>query len=352
MGSLYVLGARQRKLFLRKEEEWNLYESALILHLDTCTGEVRTCVEYKSPLEATASEHSSSVFKSGTLVGDTLYTCTSTEVLIFKLPEFRLIGHVSLPCFNDLHHVTPTPDGNMLVANTGLDMVLKLTPEGDVLGEWSVLDADPWDRFSRDIDYRKVDSTKPHQSHPNFVFQLNADIWVTRFRQRDAICLTGRHKRIEIGVQLPHDGLLRGNRIYFTTVDGRIVIANRQTLQVDETIDLRSMSDSGTLLGWCRGLLPIDERRMWVGFTRVRKTKLAENILWVRNILRDGVGEKRTHIALYDIVDKRCLQKFDLEQHGMNIVFSIFPAAAAEPELATASADRRAVSALPAEQIL
>jgi hypothetical protein len=36
-----------------------------------------------------------------------------------------------------------------------------------------------------------------------------------------------------------------------------------------------------------------------------------------------------------------------LEQHGMNIVFSIFPAAAAAPELASAP-----VSELPAEQIL
>jgi hypothetical protein len=347
MGSLYILGARQRKLFLRKEEEWNLYESALILHLDTQTGEVRTCIEYKSPTETTANEHSSSVFKSGTLVGNTLYTCTSTEVLVFKLPEFKRIGHISLPCFNDLHHVTPTPDGNLLVANTGLDMVIKLTPQGKVLAEWSVLDEDPWARFSRAIDYRKVDSTKPHLSHPNFVFQLNTEVWVTRFRQRDAICLNGRPRRIEIGVQLPHDGLLRGNRIYFTTVDGRIVIANRQTLQVDEIIDLRSMGEGEATLGWCRGLLPVDERKMWVGFTRVRKTKLAENILWVRNILRDGVREKRTHIALYDIAEKQCLKKFDLEQHGMNIVFSIFPAAAAAPEVASAP-----VSALPAEQFL
>ena len=352
MGGLYILGARQRNLLLRKEEEWNLYESALILHLDTSTGEVRICVEYKSPPEATANDHSSSIFKSGTLIGDILYTCTSTEVLIFKLPEFTQMARISLPCFNDLHHVSPGPDGNLLVANTGLDMVIKLTPQGEVLDEWSVLDEDPWARFSRAIDYRKVDSTKPHQSHPNFVFQLDSEIWVTRFRQRDAICLNGRRRRIEIGEQFPHDGLLRGNRIYFTTVDGKIVIVNRQTLQVDEIIDLRSINNGETMLGWCRGLLPVDERKVWTGFTRVRKTKFAENILWARSILRDGVREKRTHIALYDIGEKRCLQKCDLEQHGMNIVFSIFPAAPAAPELGTPSAGASTVSELPAGQIL
>src|SRR5579863_1128483 len=125
MAGLYVLGARQRKLFLKHEEEWNLYESALILHLDTETGEVRTCVEYKSPPPARANEHSSVVFKSGTLAGDILYACTSTEVLIFKLPQFERIGYISLPCFNDVHHVTLSRDGNLLAASTGLDMVVK-----------------------------------------------------------------------------------------------------------------------------------------------------------------------------------------------------------------------------------
>jgi hypothetical protein len=35
--------------------------------------------------------------------------------------------------------------------------------------------------------------------------------------------------------------------------------------------------------------------------------------------------QKPTHIALYDILDKRCLQEVDLEPYGMNIIFSIFP---------------------------
>jgi len=42
-----------------------------------------------------------------------------------------------------------------------------------------------------------------------------------------------------------------------------------------------------------------------------------------------------THIELYDIVDKRCLQEFDLEPYGMNVIFSIFPAAAPANEIQT-----------------
>jgi hypothetical protein len=326
MDCLYALGARQRKLLIKKEEEWNLYESALILELDPKSGTARTRVEYKSPPEVRAHEHSSVIFKAGTIVGNTLYACTATEVLIFSLPEFRQVGYVSLPSLNDVHHVAPSSDGNLLVANTGLDMVIKFNSNGEVLSEWAVLDEAPWSRFSRDIDYRKVDSTKPHQSHPNFVFQLNGETWVTRFLQRDAICLDHRTKRIDIAVQSPHDGLICGDRIYFTTVDGKIVIANPRTLQVEEIVDLKQINGSGALLGWCRGVLPLDERRIWVGFTRIRKTQFRENILWVRNIFREGMIEKATHIALYDIVDRQCLQEFDLEHHGMNIIFSILPA--------------------------
>ena len=326
MSGLYVLGGRQKKLRLKTEEEWNLYEAALLIELNIETGKAEKRVEYRTPADARAGDNASHLFKAGTLIDNLLYTCTSTEVLIFRLPEFTQIGYVSLPCFNDLHHVTPSSDGNLLVANTGLDMVVKFTREGEMLKVWSVLEEDPWSRFSKTVDYRKVASTKPHQSHPNFVFELDQVPWVTRFRQRDAICLAQPEKRIDIAVQTPHDGVVREDQVYFTTVNGCIVIANRHSLKVDQVIDLKEIDDQKSLLGWCRGLLPVDERRVWVGFSRVRKTAFTENVLWVKNVIREGMGEKPTHIALYDIVDKRCLAEFDVEPYGLNVVFSVFPA--------------------------
>ena len=55
----------------------------------------------------------------------------------------------------------------------------------------------------------------------------------------------------------------------FTTVDGKVVIADTRTLAVTEVIDLRDMHDKDLLLGWCRGLL-LDGDRLWVGFSRMR----------------------------------------------------------------------------------
>ena len=326
MAQLYVLGGKQRNLALKLEEEWNLYESALILKVDTESGAVQVCVEYKTPQAAKAHKDSSSVFKSGTLIGDILYACTNTEVLVFKLPDFEIVNYISLPCFNDVHHITPSHDGSLLVVSTGLDMVLRLTPKGEVIEEWSTLEEPPWTRFSRSIDYRKVESTKPHQSHPNFAFEIGPDLWATRFQQRDAICLTQTGRTIDIAVERPHDGVVVGDQIHFTTVDGRIAIANAKSLRIDGLIDLTSIDDPNALLGWCRGLLPLGQTKFWVGFTRVRKTRIHENILWVKRVFKEGMIEKPTHISLYDLAERKRLRELDLEAHGMNIVFSIFPA--------------------------
>jgi hypothetical protein len=326
MGRLYVLGTRRKRIVLKEETEWDLYDAALILEVDLDRGKVRTCVEYESPPEARPADKSSTIFKSGTLCGDTLYACTKTEVLIYKLPGFERIGYISLPCFHDVHHVTPACDGTLLVANTGLDMVVKVSLDGELLHARSVLDEPPWTRFSRTVDYRKIHTTKPHKAHPNFIFQLNGDLWVTRFHQRDAICLSDFGRRIDIAVEAPHDGVVVGDEILFTSVDGRVIVANGQNLRLTEVIDLKQIDGQESLLGWCRGLLPLDKRKTWVGFSRIRKTWYQENVQWAKGVLREGMREKPTHISLYDLAEKRCVQEFDLEAHGMHVVFSIFNA--------------------------
>jgi hypothetical protein len=319
---LYVSGGRLRSTIFRKLEEWQSCEQALVIELDPEKNLSRRCVEYVSPPEVCADGLPAVLFKSASLQGNKLYTCTSTEVLVYELPTFRLQHYVSLPYFNDLHHVCPTDQGTMLVAVTGLDMVVEITTTGSLVREWSVLGGDPWARFSPKTDYRKIATTKPHQSHPNHVFELDREVWVTRLQQRDAICLSAPGARIDIAVQSPHDGYILDDRIYFTTVDGHIVIANPKTLQVEKTIDLNQMSNqAGQTLGWCRGVLPLDERWLWVGFTRVRPTKFVENIAWVRNGYTHQ--HKPTHLALYDLERKMRVQEIELEPHGIGVVFSL-----------------------------
>jgi hypothetical protein len=122
-------------------------------------------------------------------------------------------------------------------------------------------------------------------------------------------------------VQRPHDGFLFNDFLYFTTVDGHVVIANPRTLKVERVIDLNKFSGSnGETLGWCRGLLPLDERLLWVGFSRLRPTKFRENLNWIRQ----KRNQRPSHIALYDIESGTCLEEIETEPHGIGVVFSLF----------------------------
>jgi hypothetical protein len=317
----YISGGRQRSSLFRKLEEWQSSEQALLIELDPVTGKSITRVAHVSPPEVCADELPAITFKAATLQQNRFYACTSTEVLIYEVPSFRRLHYISIPCFNDLHHVCPTVRGTLLVAVTGLDMVVEMTLAGELLREWNVLGEAPWQRFSRNVDYRKVATTKPHRSHPNHVFELDGEVWVTRLIQRDAICLSKPGPRIDVSVQRPHDGFSSGNRIYFTTVDGHVVIANRETLQVMQTVDLNQISQpAGHVLGWCRGILPLDERWLWAGFTKIRPTKLMENLVWIKNGPRQ---DRASHVALYDLERQKCELEIDTEPHGIGVVFGL-----------------------------
>ncbi|HJZ47163.1 MAG TPA: hypothetical protein VKE41_08355 [Roseiflexaceae bacterium] len=323
MRSLYVTGGQQRtgRPLTASATDWYEYQQGLILEVIPETGEVHRRVAYVSPPEACAEENPQILFKSGALLDDRMYVCTQTEVLIYTLPEFRQAGYLSLPCFNDLHHVRPTSAGTLLVANSGLDMVLELTPGGGVLNEWSVLGEAPWSRFSRAIDYRKGVSTKPHAAHPNYVFTLGEEVWATRFQQQDAICLTSGDRRIPIGIERVHDGVLHEGRLFFTTVNGHVVIANPASLKVEEIVDLNGMHAADTLLGWCRGIL-LDGTKAWIGFSHIRPTKFRENLAWVVRGFRQVLP---TRLACYDLARRCCVAEIDLQAHGLDAVFGILP---------------------------
>ena len=321
---LYVVGGRQRTLrpLAAGMTDWYEYERALIVELDTSSREASVSVDYVSPADVCPPEDPAILFKSGTLVGDRLYVCTQTEVLVYRVPSFERIGYVSLPMFNDVHHVRPTPTGSLLIANTGLDMVVETTPAGELIRLWNVLGEDPWARFSPDIDYRRVPTTKPHLAHPNHVFHIGDEPWATRFQQKDAISLVDSTRRIDIGLERVHDGVVHGDRVYFTTVDGKVAIADIDSLAIVEVIDLTAAHPKDTLLGWARGLM-IDGDHLWVGFSRIRPTKFRENVGWVLRGLKRDFG---THVGCYDLRTRRLVVQIPVEEFGLSAIFGIFRA--------------------------
>lgn len=321
MNSIYVVGGQQRTLrTLISDPQWYNYEKGVVVQVDPELREVSTRLAYVSPPEVCPDKDPPILFKSGTCVGDQLYLCTQTEVLIYQVPTFEQIGYLSLPCFNDVHHVRPTPDGNLLIANSGLELVLEVTLAGEVLREWNVLGEDTWGQLARDYDYRKI-NTKPHRSHPNYVFYIDDEPWATRFHQMDAVSLIDPSRRIHIEGERVHDGVVYEGYVYFTNVDGKVIVVHPRSLKVEERIDLTTMHDSDTLLGWCRGIL-FDGRFLWAGFSRIRATKFRENIGWAS---RGFKAVSPTHIACYDLERRHCVLDINLEPQ-LNAVFSIHPA--------------------------
>ena len=328
--TLWVVGGEQRVLF-SKPNEWSEYQKALVVRVQD--GQPQRVLEYQSPPEHCPDVMPSHVFKAATIDGDTAWLCTQTEVLVCDFPSFRIRRVISHPCFNDLHHVMPGPDGTLFVAVTGLDAVAELSPEGEVLGLTSVLGGSPWDdRFSPDVDYRKIPTTKPHRSHPNYLFFVDGRPWVTRFQQRDAVPVDGHlngRGAFEVGTQGIHDGHVEGDRLFFTTVDGCVVSFDLATGE-KSVVDLNQIRqpDDDRPLGWCRGLLPAGEDKVWVGFTRIRYTTLRRNLSWIRHGFRETEHHRMhpTRIALYDLRSSSLLRQIDMEEAGIGAVFSIHQA--------------------------
>jgi hypothetical protein len=324
---LHVIGGEQRKprSIRDAQQDFHGYSAGLVVGLDTRTGVGKRLLTYVSPPELTGGPNGAMSFQAASLQDDLLYMCTETEVLVYRRPEFELVHHISIPWFNDVHHVRPTPAGTILVASAGLELVIEMTADGEVRRMWNVLGEDPWERFDSSIDYRRIASTKPHRGHPNFIFMLGEEIWATRFHQGDALCLTSPDKRIHISDKRIHDGVLHDGLLYFTVVDGSVVVVDSESLERVEVIELKDFHPNRSdLLGWCRGVL-VDGDHLWLGFSRIRPTKFRENVAWVSRGFRGGLP---THVACYNLADRTCEAEYDLEPTGLAAIYSIFPAVA------------------------
>jgi hypothetical protein len=314
-----LVGGEQRLAF-RQREEWRRFGCAVVVRLRE--GKLERVLEHRVAEERRAGE-GSHCFKAATFTDDRAYLCTDTEVLVCTLPDLEVESVLSLPCFNDLHHVAPGPSGTLFVVSTGLDSVVEVTPDGAMLRAVHVLGGSTWDRFSPDVDYRKVASTKPHRSHPNYVFFRDGEPWVTRFEQRDAVPLADAGRQAApIAPAGIHDGHAHEGRMLFTGVDGRVVAVG-ESGRVERDVLLSGHDERGTA-GWCRGLLPLDGRA-WVGFTLLRVTELRHNLSWLANRLRGTEPEVYlpTRIALHDLATGALLEETRTDGVGLDAIFSI-----------------------------
>ncbi len=347
------MGGRQRRNAI-DVDEWHAYEKAIIAEIDLKDDSAKVVVEYETPKELCSDNQPAIVFKAGDLSGDgkSLLVCTQTEIIEFSTESWNSVFHYSHSSFNDLHHACydRTDSARILVANTGLDQVVAIRKNGSTAElEWSksVTLEPTWDRFDPKTDYRTVATTKPHFSHPNFVFQADGRIFATRFHQQDVIDIATAESVLKIEAGNPHDGIVRPQRVvdsfketplddnqsasesavvYFTTTNGSIVGYDLDSGQETCRVDLKSIEGNSELLGWCRGLCFETNELVWAGFSRIRPTWLRKNISWIKQGFqaKGQYGTRPTRIVNYNLLDQTVRKSFDLESIGINAVFGIY----------------------------
>ncbi|WP_026377135.1 GNAT family N-acetyltransferase [Aestuariibacter salexigens] len=285
------------------------YDRGIIAQLNfsergECTYDIK--VEYSGQGD-TLHENTNRVFKSASVTSNNaLLVPTETTIKKYDLTNFNLLQSISHPTFNDIHHVIQK--GNIIYAvNTGRDEVIKLDEHGQILDYFptvSGLLSRP-----RKEDYRLIPSTKPHIAHPNYCFELDNEVWVTRCDFMDAIKLSDPNERIFIGDNLVHDGVLSQSVLMFTTVNGLIKCYDARTRRHTNEVNLAKLSPH--IRGWYRGICALNKRLVVVGVSALRSSKRVMD------------SAQSSQLLVVDLVDHKIVSRVDLSPIGLDAIFGV-----------------------------
>ncbi|MDC8830346.1 GNAT family N-acetyltransferase [Alteromonas gilva] len=268
------------------------------------TEQQRLCYQSSPPEQSAATNI---LFKSGHLQGNSLYVTTETEVLEIDINTMCVRNQHTNPRFNDLHHVLPLGD-SLYIANTGLDCVDILNTATGIIRSESIV-AGSVAREGRGKDWRALSSTKPHLAHPNFCFLRDNEVWVTRCDFMDAVCISDPSKKLFIGDGLVHDGVVTDKFMYFTTVNGRIKVFDKNTLTLTSEVDLAIIAPQWN--GWFRGITPVASGQVLVGMSQTRSSK------------RRSHSPQQSMLLLVDVFTAQVIQTWPVGKLGLDAVFSV-----------------------------
>lgn len=256
--------------------------------------------------------------------GRTLVACTEREIVEVRCEagsDARVVSVRSHRWLADVHAVAASADGGFVAAATGVDGVVFVGADGGArfapVGGGVAPPAG---------DVRAVALPRA-RFHPNAVFAVDGGWWVTRGRAGDAVRVGP--DGIE-GAPWPiadvviHDGVPTDAGVWFTAVDGRLLLVDPGTGRVARAVDLRQPDDDDEPLGWCRGLA-IDDGVAYVGFSRLRATRARSNLAWLRGRLRGRpIATRRpTRIAAFELSSGRRIGSWPTAAAGLDAVFGV-----------------------------
>ena len=328
MKRLLVSGARERENWFELGDG-KAYDAAKLHRIDLENAGTEELLSIESVGEHYPEVQPNIQFTAGHTDGSRIWLPTDTEIRLYDYPSLDLVRVVSFPFFHNIHSVTRIDD-LLIVTSTGLDLVALIdAKEGTVVDLVNVEGKPVWHRHSREKDYRLVHSTRPHLGHPNYIFQLDGQLWVTRCAFDDAVHLYDITDRIDVGrgrnISV-HDGVVKDGHVYFTTVDGGISIASCKDKRVVEDVDLKRVESKNTMRGWCRGLMLYDSY-VFVGFSRIRKTRDSRKVRWT-SLLRGARYVEEASVVCYERGSWRKLDEWRFAPEGLAAIYGLMP----EPE--------------------
>jgi hypothetical protein len=173
--------------------------------------------------------------------------CSWIEQCVHVLRGRDKVATLTHPWFNYLHSVDVTPDNTYLLTSAGSDLIVEITPEGQVVWEWFGPEHG-YDRqpdgaptfFDRAADYRTMRRSTAEQSmHVNSAISLDGDtVLATLFHQGQLILIdrkTGKSSILLDGLSRPH-GIHRRNEGFLLsdTLGHRIVLLDEDLLVCSE----------------------------------------------------------------------------------------------------------------------
>ena len=300
-------------------------------------------------------------FAGGTALpdGGAVFVAGHAFVARIDIERARLDGLLHQPCFNDLHHVAVGPRAERLwVSNTGLGSVDVLDLDGGFVGShsllpawvntrrmrgqtppawsdalcrgWSTAPPPTWSEVVSEEDgYHSPSSSLRelpfHRTkvrdylHPNHVGFMGERPLVTCLYDGSVRDLESFRVAARLEGSFPHDGLVRGDSFWLTTIDGQVVCLDLSTDLARVVGSLDTFSSTGHY-GWCRGL-HVGGSELFIGLTEVREGRLPKH----RWSDRPPHGSE-TSVLCVDRQTGRLLERLDLTDRARHLkIYSLIP---------------------------
>ena len=219
--------------------------------------------------------------------GNHLFAGSWNGVYRIRKQDFRMENLITNNLMNDLHGIY-VDEAQIITILTGKDTVVISDHDGNVVEHFSVANdlSIYTDRRLEDFDWRFLSKQFRGATglwHFNYVQKFGDEIWLTARNIGAFVVVNVKTKKAHIRsinhktVSLVHDGLLHRGEHFFTSIDGKIIIAAEAasaTFEAREVVESiadfsRDMvsevlrldeTEFGYEPNWCRGIECVDDQ--------------------------------------------------------------------------------------------